>query len=202
MYWRIRKITPEIVARKYSVHAFLMVSVIFNLFLGSKVGPAKALNGGQKDDMGRFARNVSQHIFDANFLTFPDSMRTLVDGNNGELYGSALNRLRADGTLPKDNDELKTLTRQLEDTKSVSAIKFYSVDVGQPDSRNFVPVDVKMKVVVHDTTGVRPNTLKVHYMVAQATNKQTNQSRPVVLDLTIQPADERDMMQVRPEGGP
>jgi hypothetical protein len=203
MYWRIKKITPEIIARQYSIHAFFIVSLLFNLVLFSKLGPAKALNGGQKDDMGRFARQVTQHIFDANYLTFPDSMRSLVDSSSGELFGPALAKLRSDGTLPKDSDELKALTRQLQDTKSVSCIKFYGVEVGNPDGKSsFVPVELKMKVIVHDTTGVRPSAMRVKYMVAQATNKQTNTSRNVMYDLQIQPINEQDLMQPSPEGGP
>jgi hypothetical protein len=203
MYWRIRKITPEMVARQYSVHAFLIVSVLFNGVLFTKVSSAKALGAGQKEDMGRFARQVTNHIFDANYLTFTDSMQSLVDPSNGELVGPALNRLRGDGTVPRDMNELKTLNRQLLDTKSVSCIKFYSVDVGDPDGKTgFAPVDIKMKVIVHDTTGVRPNAMKLRYWVANASNKEKNTSRSVIYDLQMQNLNEQDLMQVSPQGGP
>lgn len=191
MYWRIRKITPEMVARQYSVHAILIVSVFFNLILLSKVASAKALSGTQKDDMQRFAKSVTQHIFDANYLTFPESMTALCDAHSGELFGPASAKLRGDGTIPRDSDELKAMTRQLSESKSVSCIKFYGVDVGNSDAKGFVPIDVRMKVVVHDTTGVRPNAIKVHYVVGVATDQQTKQPRPVVLDCQMQPYDEK-----------
>jgi hypothetical protein len=179
MYWRIKKITPEIVMRQYGVHAILIVSVIGNIFLFTRVSASHAMSTTQKLDYDKFARQVTNHLFDASYITVDDSMAALEK----ELGPQAKGILRKMEIIPKDADDLKAISRQLLETKSVSCVKFEEVNVGQPTAQGFLPVDVKMQVVVHDTSGVRPTPMKLRYYCGQATNKQTNESYPVVVDL-------------------
>ncbi len=202
MYWRIKRITPEMVARQYSVHAILIVSVLFNLVLFSKVSSAKALNGTQKQDYDRFARQVTGHLFDATYLTFTDSMNQL----NTELANvppryTPMQKLRQMEMVPRSIDELKTMQRELTDWKSVSSLQYDMIEVGQPQgAEQLLPVTVKVKFVAHDTKSVRPAAFKVKYLIGSAFNKQTNETKPVVLDLVLEPYNPDQQAPSVPQG--
>ncbi len=182
MYWRIRKIGPEQIAKQYGVHAILIVSVLFNLVLFTRVNAAKGMTGAQTLDYDRFCRQVTNHLFDANYVTVVDSMKAL----EGELTKLASDRMKQMGLIPPTTDELRAISRQMDDSKSVSCVKFDEVTVGQPDTKtNFLPVDCKIHVVVHDSQGVKPSAFNIRYFVGLVMNKKTGASYPIVIDCSI-----------------
>ena len=183
MYWRVRKLGPEQIARQYGVHAALIVSVIFNLVLFTKVNGAKAVTSVQKSDSEKFARQVTSHLYDASYLTFADSMGALTN----ELAPGALKKLTADGTVPGSMDELKTVQRELQDQKSVSCVKVDDVNVSAPDANGMLPIDMKVQIVVHNTEGVKPVGMKMRYLVGMARSKDSPEPRPIVVDLAAEP---------------
>lgn len=183
MYWRVRKLGPEQIARKYGIHAALIVSVIFNLVLFTKVNSARAVTGAQKSDSEKFAKQVTAHLYDASYLTFADSMSALTS----ELAPNALKKLTADGTVPRSMDELKTVQRELQDKKSVSCLKMDDVNVAAPDGNGMLPIDMKVNIIVHDSEGVRPTGMKMRYLIGMARTKDSPEPRPIVVDLAAEP---------------
>jgi hypothetical protein len=186
MYWRVRKIGPEQVARQYGVHAVLIVSLLFNVVLFMKGSASKAVTNAQKIELDKFARQVTTHLYDANYLTFKDSMESLA---GRELGPTALNKLRGDGTVPRSREELKAIELEMKDKKSVSCVKIVDCSVGQPDSKGFVPVDVRMQVVVHDVEGVRPVALNLKYICGMAIRKGEQTPEPIIVDFQAAPGD-------------
>jgi hypothetical protein len=186
MYWRIRKITPDLVVKRYGVYAVLIVSLLANIGLYTRVSTAQGMSSVQKTDYDRFARQVTQHLFDATYLTVEDSMLAL----NNELGPVAQQKLRQSEIIPKSDEDMHAISRQLADTKSVSSVKFDNCTVGDPltqgNYKGMLPVDLKVEVLVHDTDGVRPTNLKLRYYMGMATNPKTKESRPIVVDLEQQ----------------
>lgn len=183
MYWKVRKITPDLIFRRYGVHAILIVSALFNVFLFTKVNASKAMGATQKLDYDKFVRQVTGHLFDANYLTYEDSMVAM----QSELGPNVQQMLQSDSTLPKNAEDMKGMSRQLAESKSVSCVRFERVEVGQPDSKGFLPVDVKMSIAVHDAQGVQNNAMKLKYFVGSLTNPKTQDSRPIIVDLRVVP---------------
>lgn len=177
MYWRIRKIGPEQIARQYGVHAVLIVSVLFNLFLFTKVNASKAMSSTMKLDYDKFCRQVTSHIFDASYLTTAESLAALEN----ECHGPVIAAFRQRGLLPQNVEELKTIVRQLDESKSVSCVRFDKVSVGDPNKQGFLPVTVMGQVVIHDAAGVRPTAFSIRYMVGTSTNPKTNEQKPIIL---------------------
>src|SRR6185437_10656229 len=105
MYWRIRKLTPDIVVKKFGVFAFLSVSVLFNMVLFTRVNAGHAMSNTQKTDYDHFARQVTQHLFDANYLTVDESMAAL----NNELVNPAAAKLRQSEVIPKSDDDMRAI---------------------------------------------------------------------------------------------
>jgi len=191
MYWRIKKIRPDQIARQYWVHAALVVSVLFNVGIGTKLAAnSKGLNGGMKTDFENFARNVTLHLFDANYLTVNDSMAQL----KGELHGPCYQKMVQMGLIPPSPEELRAVERQMNESKSVSCIKFDEVKLAnEPGPTTPAIMSVLCKVVVHDSQGVRPAAFKLQYKLGQKIiDKQTNQTRPIVIDATVQEAPMND----------
>lgn len=185
MYWRIRKIGPEQIARQYGVHAVLIVSVLFNVMLFTRMSPAKGLTGDQKVDCDRFCRQVTNHLFDANYLTVVDSMNALPT----ELQPAAIQRFVKLGLIPPTADELRAVARQMDESKSVSCIKFDSVSVGEQQPGKPLQVDCKFQVVVHDSQGVRPSAFAARYYLGTKVDNKTKQAQTVVLDGIVQEAN-------------
>lgn len=175
MYWRIKKIGPEDIARQYGVHAALIVSLLFNVVGMATKANANKVSNSVKVDYDRFCRQVTQHIFDANYLTAAQSLTELQN----ECHPQVLAQLRQGGALPTSNEELKAIVRQMDESKSVSCVKFDSVTVGEEDRNHYLPVRVAGVVVVHDAAGVRPHQFNLQYVVAQAITK--NVAKPIVL---------------------
>jgi hypothetical protein len=192
MYWRIRKIGPEQIAKQYGVHAILIVSVIFNVAMFTKVAAAgKGVNASLKTDLEKFSRDVTTHLFDANYLTVADSMASLKT----ELYDPCYGNMVRMGLIPPSADELRAVIRQMDDSKSVSCIKFDEVKLAnEPNDKTPPIMQILAKVVVHDSQGVRPAAFRIQYKIGtKIVDKQANITRPIVLEALVQEA---------PTGGP
>jgi hypothetical protein len=192
MYWRIRKIGPEQIARQYGVHAVLIVSVIFNFAMFTKLAATgKGVNATLKTDLEKFSKDVTTHLFDANYLTVGDSMASL----RTELHDPCYANMVRMGLIPPSADELRAVVRQMDDSKSVSCIKFDEVKLANEPGPTTPPImQVLAKVVVHDSQGVRPAAFRIQYKIGtKVIDKQTNITRPIVIEALVQEA---------PAGGP
>ncbi len=179
MYWRVRRIGPEQIVRQYGVHAALIVSVLFNLFAMTKMNPSKAVTTEQKNSFDKFARLVTAQLFDANYLTYEDSMLALM---GSELGPSVKAQQVQTGILPKTAEEMKAIGREMRDKKSVSCVRIDSLDLGQQDSQGLVPIDVKMQVITHTAEGVNgPLPFKLKFLMGQRKDNQ----EPIVAGLSI-----------------
>lgn len=171
MYWRVRKISPEQVAKTYGVYVVCAASVICNLLLFSKVAPSNKLNSEQRINFDTFARQVTRHVVDSCFLTYEASMSQLAySGTKSELGPGVIKALSAAGVIPPSLDEMKAIGRQLKDTKSVSSISINEVKIEEPSasSKGLVPIEVSAQVVKHSAEGVMgPAPVKFKLLVGQ-----------------------------------
>lgn len=182
MYWRVRKISPEQVAKTYGIHAVCVVSVLCNLVLFSKVAPAKGLTTAQKTDTDTFVRKVTQHILDGCFVTYDSSMMQLCfNGAKSELTGPAIQTLvQMDEVIPRNMDNMRAVSRQLKEGKSVSQVAIDDVKIDDPNSQGYVPVEVGGRVVKHSAEGLMgPNGFRFKYLVGTA--KKGDTEWPVVV---------------------
>lgn len=188
MYWRIRKIGPEQIAKQYGVHAILIVSVIFNFAMFTRLAASgKNVNASLKTDLEKFSRDVTTHLFDANYLTVSDSMTAL---KSLELTDQCYGNMVRMGLIPPTADELRAVVRQMDESKSVSCIKFDEVKlVNEPGPTTPPIMQVLAKVVVHDSQGVRPAAFQIQYKIGtKILNKQTGESRPIVIEAVVREA--------------
>lgn len=186
MYWRIRKIGPEQIARQYGVHAVLIVSVLFNVAMFTKVAAnSKNVPATLKSDLEKFSRDVTTHLFDANYLTVEASMSSLkTELMDTKQYPCYSNMVRL-GLIPPSADELRAVVRQMDEAKSVSCIKFDEVKlVNEPGPTTPPIMQVTAKVVVHDSQGVRPAAFKIQYTIGMKQDKSGTQT-PVVLQAAV-----------------
>lgn len=80
MYWRVRKASIDQLVRQYGVHVLLVFSVLLNaLLIVTRPGPGKALTKDQKVNYESFARTVTAHLLDTNYITYKDSTMALID---------------------------------------------------------------------------------------------------------------------------
>lgn len=182
MYWRVRKISPDQVLKTYGVHAVCVVSVLCNLVMLSKVAPAKGLNSEQKVNFDSFARNVTRHILDGCFVTYDASMVQLCfNGSKSELGPQAIQALvQMDEVVPRTMDNMRAVSRQLKEAKSVSQISIDDVKMEDPTSQGLVPIEVGGRVVKHSAEGLMgPNGFRFKYLVGIA--KKGDVETPVVV---------------------
>lgn len=167
MYWRVRKISPEQVAKTYGVHAVCIVSVIFNLVAMAKLAPSGKLSGEQKVDFENFARQVTRHLVDSCFLTFDSSMYHLAGaGTKSELGPVPIKKLTDGGVIPATPDEMKAISRQLKENKSVSSISIDDVKLEEADRGGLVPIVVSGRVVKLSAEGLMgPSPVRFKYLV-------------------------------------
>ncbi len=189
MYWRVRKISPEQVAKTYGVHAVCVVSVLCNLVMLSKVAPSNKLDQNQTLIFDVFAREVTRHLVDSTFTTYESSTNRLAfSGDKSELGPKPIKFLAQTEAIPGNADAMKAISRQLAETKSVSAIRFKEVKVDEPlKPSGYVPIEVKAEVVAHAADGVQgPQSIRFKYLMGM----RGDPALPVVvefLDLSRQP---------------
>lgn len=167
MYWRVRKISPEQVAKTYGVHAICIVSVLANLVMFSKVQPSRALNSEQKTNFDAFARNVTRHILDGCFVTYEASMYQLaMNGTKAELSPPVIGALSQAEIIPSNMDNMKAIAKQLKESKSVTQVSIDDVKMDEPNGKGLVPIEVGGRVVKMSAEGLMgPNPFRFKYLV-------------------------------------
>ena len=186
MYWRIRKIRPEDVTRKYGVWAVCAVSVLINIIvIADKIQHAKVVTSEQKANVADFARQVSLHFFDATYLTIADSIRALSQ----ELSADAYNRFVRGGDIPATPELIKAVAFEMTEAKSLSAIRYDSIDVGEEmNSQGYVPVSLRLTVAQYGAEGFSgPKYFSCRYLMGRIRDPQTNESRLIAVSLEITP---------------
>lgn len=133
----------------------------------SKVSPSKALSSEQKVNFDAFARNVTRHILDGCFLTYDASMYMLyMNGAKSELGPEVIKALSQMEVIPTNPDNMKAISRQLRESKSVSQISIDDVKIDEPNGQGLVPIEVAGRVVKHSAEGVMgPDGFRFRYLV-------------------------------------
>lgn len=155
MYWRVRKITPDMLVRQYGVHIGLIVSVLLNLLLIGTGPTLPKVAPELKQTIDIFARQVTQHLLDTSYISYVDSTAALL---NGELSPRVVDVLRQQGLIAKNDEDLRAQAKELTDQRQVAAVKIESVNPMDPDNTGLTPVDVKGKVAVHSSQDAGPAT--------------------------------------------
>lgn len=169
MYWRIRKFTPEMFVKAYGIYVVCCASILCNVFLISKATPGKGLTAQQKADFTVFAKQVTQHLTDTNFLTYETSMSSLAFNKKHELDGTAIKQLSTEEVVPANPTAMRAMARQLKEKKCVSCASIDEITVGDPDPghNNWVPADVSGRLVQHSIEGVNgPAFFRFQYFLA------------------------------------
>ncbi|HEY9868118.1 MAG TPA: hypothetical protein V6D08_02835 [Candidatus Obscuribacterales bacterium] len=191
MYWRIRRVSPEQVARQYGVHAVCAVSILLNvLLIATRPNPKKEVGAEMKTNLEQFARNVTQHILDSSFISYEQSTLALL-GNNmtpGELAPQVVKQMKANEQLPKTIEDLKATARTLEAQRQVSAIRIDGVVLGEPDERGLVPIQVAGQAAIHsadESVSGTPMPFRFVYKVGMwgPPNQPEVPRKPIVIDL-------------------
>lgn len=172
--------------KAYGIYVVCVISIIFNVFLISKAAPGRGLTAQQKSDFTNFARQVTNHLTDSNFLTYEQSMTSLVFNKKAELAGNALRSLSADEVVPANVTQMRALARQYKEKKSVACISIDALTVGDPDPghNNWVPCDVSGKLVQHSAEGVLgPQFFRFQYYLAMVgSQNDPNMTWPSVVE--------------------
>src|SRR5208283_1293625 len=97
MYWRVRNNDPMQLIRKYGIYVGLSVSLLLNLLLiATRPNPKNMVT--DKPNYEHFARTVTSQFLDSSYISYGPNTLALL---SGELAPSLMQKLQADGTLPK-----------------------------------------------------------------------------------------------------
>ncbi|MBZ0185640.1 MAG: hypothetical protein K8F91_05255, partial [Candidatus Obscuribacterales bacterium] len=91
MYWRVRKISPEILLKQYGVHIILAASLFFNFILIISRPKTAAVPLELQTNFSDFAKQVTTHLLDTSYITYMDSTMQL----QSELSPKVLRYLQA-----------------------------------------------------------------------------------------------------------
>ncbi|MGH9550614.1 MAG: hypothetical protein ACRD3W_14640 [Terriglobales bacterium] len=153
MYWRIRKIGPEQIAKQYGVHAGLIFSVLVNVVLITTRPAMPKVAPETKMSFEQFAKTVTQHLLDTSYITYTDSTASLL---NGELAPPVIALMRQQETLAKSNEELRAIQKKLEESQQVSAVKIEQIIDSDLDPNGMLPVEVRGIVAIHSAEETGP----------------------------------------------
>ncbi|HEY9719811.1 MAG TPA: hypothetical protein V6C69_20190 [Trichormus sp.] len=146
MYWRVRKTSPEQIARQYGVHAALGVSLLFNLILYTTRPAIPKVSPEIKQSFEQFSKQVTEHLLDTSYISYSDSTLALMQD---ELAPAVVKQLQASEMLAKSNDDLRATAKTLAEERQVSAVKIKSVDASELTPSGMLPVEVKGLVAIH-----------------------------------------------------
>lgn len=178
MYWRVRNLGPEHLIRQYGVHALLIVSLAFSLVLFiSRPSTGKRGLDIHKVGMEQLARDVTLQLLDSSYISFAANTQLLL--TSGELHPTMIQKLKANGLVPKSPEEAKATVRQLTEEKVVVAVRIDSVSTGEPiGQQGFVPIDVAGQVATHSASGADEKRFHLRYFMGLInTGEQVQQQR-------------------------
>ena len=175
MYWRVRKINPEDLAKQYGVHVLLLVSLLLNGLLFISRPKKNTMSESMKNDFGAFAKQVTGHLLDTSYITYMDSTQQLAH----ELDGPVQKYLRQTGTLASNEQELRAINLELQKSRQVSAVRFDKVEVHDATPNHLVPVDVSGVVAIHSADESGPtHPQPFHFRYLMGAHKETQ--KPLV----------------------
>jgi len=153
MYWKVRKTSPEQIARQYGVHAALGVSLLFNLILFTTRPAIPKVSAELKVSFEQFAKQVTEHLLDTSYISYSDSTLALM---RDELAPAVVKQLQASEMLAKSDDDLRATAKTLAEERQVSAVKIKSIDPSELTPTGMLPVEVKGLVVIHSAQEAGP----------------------------------------------
>ena len=179
MYWRVQKITPEMLFKQYGLHVFLAISLVINVLLFATRPKKQLMDQQQHADFKVFAKDVTTHLLDTSYITYLDSTQKL----HSELGPSVVQKLKQSGLLPKSDSEYKAINLELQKSRQVCTLRFDSISVGDPDpnKNNLVPVKVSGVIAIHsskETSPSQPQPFNLQYWMGLSTKTQ----KPIVAD--------------------
>ncbi len=176
MYWRVRNFGPEHLIRQYGVHAALAASLFFNLVLfTTRPAQTRRVPHEIKQSTEELGRNVACQLLDTSYLTYAENTQKLL--TTKELHESVINKLRAAGQIPKNNEELKANVRSLTSEKSVVSVRIDSVVSGDPLERTgYVPIDVSGMVARHSASGADENRFHFRFLMGMRATGEVDSS--------------------------
>lgn len=184
MYWRVQKITPEMLVKQYGLHVILAVSLLVNVLLFVTRPKKQKMSQEVHADFKVFAKDVTTHLLDTSYITYLDSTQKL----HSELGPGVVKKLKASGLLPTSKEEYKVINLDLQKSRQVCALRFDQINVGNPDPKhnNLVPVAVKGVIAIHSSNEASPSTPQpFHLQYWMGYNSKTK--KPIVADFSENP---------------
>jgi hypothetical protein len=180
MYWRVKRLDPDYLFRKYGVYIIVAISVPMNLIqFATRPNLNKILQPDTKVNFDQFARQVTTQLLDTSYITFESNTRALL---SGELAPSVQQLLLSQEALPKTPEEMKALVQQYTQTREVRAVRIDDVALGDPNEQGLVPVEVRGVVAKHSAEegGQQEIPFDIKYLIGQ--NSQTQ--KPIVAQIS------------------
>ena len=181
MYWRVRKSSVDQMVRQYGVHVLLAFSVFMNgILIITRPNPGKSLTKEQKTNFETFARSVTTHLLDTNYISYRESTMAL----ESELAPNVIQVLSKAGMLAGTQDELAAQAKALTDGRNFSAVKIEEVTSNEPNAQGMMPIDVRGVVAVHSSEESGPSgpvPFKFRYLIGMRSDPKTKQAlSPIV----------------------
>ena len=175
MYWRTRTITSQQALKQYWIPIVLVVSLFANLILiATRPNLSKQVDKGTKEELDAFAAQVTRHLLDSSYISYPQSMNSLL---SSELDPQTMAKLRNSGVIASTQDEYQATLQTLERDKQVSAVRIDSVNQAEPNDQGLVPIDVIGVAATHATDAAEGPT-PFHFRFLVGINKNTQ--KPIV----------------------
>jgi len=146
MYWKVRKTSPEQIARQYGVHAALGISLLLNLILATTRPAMPKVSAELKVSFEQFAKQVTEHLLDTSYISYSDSTVALL---RDELAPAVVKQLQDSEMLAKSDDDLRATAKTLTEERQVCAVKIKSIDPSELTPNGMLPVEVKGLVAIH-----------------------------------------------------
>jgi hypothetical protein len=175
MYWRKRTITIEQTLKQYWVPVALAISLFTNLILfATRPNLNKQVDKGTKEQFDEFAAQVTRHLLDSSYISYPQSMNALL---STELDPRTIAKLRSSGVIASTQDEYQATEQTLERDKQVSAVRIDSILQSDPNDQGLVPIDIIGAAATHATDSAEGPT-PFHFRFLIGINKNTQ--KPIV----------------------
>jgi hypothetical protein len=181
MYWRVKRLEPNYILRKYGVFIALAISIPMNFFLIlTRPDLSKVMDTGTKTNLTQFARDVAVQLLDSSYTTYEKNTRALLAG---ELAPSVEQQLKEAGLLPKSAEEMQAQLQGLKQIRQVASVRIDEVVPGDPNEQSLVPVEVRGLVAVHSAQEGGPQEMPFKLQFLLGTNAQNQQ--PIVARLAL-----------------
>jgi hypothetical protein len=175
MYWRTRTVNPMLAAKQYWLPMGLAVSLFVNIVLiATRPNLSKQVDKGTQEQLDQFAAEVTHHLLDSSYISYPQSMNALL---SGELDPRTMAKLRSSGVIASTQDEYQATLQTLNRDKQVSSVRIDGINQSDPNDQGLVPIDVVGVAATHATDAAEgPTPFHFHFLVG--INKNTQ--KPIV----------------------